>query len=325
MVENDKVVASEEATASEKKAQYVVDTPEGVADKDEATASTEPQQAEASTEPQQAEASTEPQQAEASTEPQQAEASTEPQQAEASTEPQQAEVSKPKQHKTAENRIKELVHQRIEAEGKLANALTELENLKNVQTKASVIEKPKLPTREDAEYDDDKYNASMQKYQEDLENYLDKKWDQKFKENQVKEQEVLQASLQAEKQTKELEVFQVRQEHFIIEHPDYPEVVFTPDLKMHTAVLNLIQQEAQGPEIAYYLGKNPEVAEKLMAMTPEQALVALGKVMVKDVKHKVSKAPAPISPIETSQGADRDVEKIPIGQFMQQRHNQYWQ
>lgn len=103
-----------------------------------------------------------------------------------------------------------------------------------------------------------------------------------------------------------------RQEAYAKEVADYKEVMASiPDsVQLHQVVLDAIQDSDTGPQVLYHLALNPEIAESWHDLSPVMALRALGKLeaqleKVKDPekekvieKKEVSKAPAPINPVE---------------------------
>ena len=94
---------------------------------------------------------------------------------------------------------------------------------------------------------------------------------------------------------------------------DYDEVVASSDVKISDVVRDAILESDVGPQIIYHLAEDSEFADKLNQMTVQAALKAIGRleakfekteqkeVVAKETKKevKVSKAPAPISPIKS--------------------------
>lgn len=70
---------------------------------------------------------------------------------------------------------------------------------------------------------------------------------------------------------------------------------------MQTAIL----ESDVGPEIAYYLAKNPAEAERISKLSPTRQVVELGKLedrLSKPASKKPSNAPAPINPVDGTKG-----------------------
>jgi hypothetical protein len=89
---------------------------------------------------------------------------------------------------------------------------------------------------------------------------------------------------------------------------DYDSVVTNPRLAITPEMAEAIRESDDGPALAYHLGKNPEIAEKLAQLPPFAAARELGKIEARlanereKAKEKpVSKAPPPPPKVE---GAD---------------------
>ncbi len=111
-----------------------------------------------------------------------------------------------------------------------------------------------------------------------------------------------------------------RREAFIAQHPDYEEVAERNDgtLQISLPMGLAIMQSDEGPAVAYYLGKHPEVAAKIAEMTVKDAagqpvpdfqrqLVEMGKVFATVAAQPPPPRPAPlpepITPIRGGNGA----------------------
>lgn len=83
----------------------------------------------------------------------------------------------------------------------------------------------------------------------------------------------------------------------------------------------LVVESEQGPEIAYHLGSNPEVAEKIAAMPMHLAAKEIGKIearLEKAPKPKnKSKAPEPIKPVKGKDAGavERSAEEMPMEEY----------
>jgi hypothetical protein len=121
----------------------------------------------------------------------------------------------------------------------------------------------------------------------------------------------------AEKRRQEQEenAFRQRIEAAKQKNNDWMEVVGNSTIILPNEALQYIQQSEYGTDIAYFLAKNPDKAEKIKALHPIRAIAELGKIetgfekpaeSVSAQAAATSKtverqgAPAPITPIETS-------------------------
>ena len=101
--------------------------------------------------------------------------------------------------------------------------------------------------------------------------------------------------------------------------PDLEEVVGKADFNLRMPLYQYIRESETGPELAYHIAKNPDIAERLNRLSPIKALAELGKIEVALAKApeapkpaqsqpEVSKAPAPIKPLS---GNSEPVHKEP--------------
>lgn len=160
--------------------------------------------------------------------------------------------------------------------------------------------------------------------EEDFENYDEylkahTKWTVKSELHENKEAERLEsAKKSSERQAQDRrKAFGKRAYEFMETTPDFQKVAMSPemiDLYSNYAkhLGEAIESSEKGPEIAYYLGNNPDIAIKLADMLPTQAAIEIGKLEVKlseqPAPRAVSKAPDPITPVGGNQGI---TEKAP--------------
>ena len=83
--------------------------------------------------------------------------------------------------------------------------------------------------------------------------------------------------------------------------PDYDEVIETADVQVNQDVGALIVQSERGPELAYHLANNPDLAFDLNQMSPTEAAFQLGKIesgLPKAQPKTATKAPPPPEPVK---------------------------
>jgi hypothetical protein len=85
--------------------------------------------------------------------------------------------------------------------------------------------------------------------------------------------------------------------------PDLNETINTAQLPIYdNAVVNAVKKSELGPQIVYYLAKNPAEAAKLAQMDPGLAIMEIGsirekaKALLQPKLKKMTNAPAPINP-----------------------------
>lgn len=123
---------------------------------------------------------------------------------------------------------------------------------------------------------------------------------QKSAEHQANERQQAQAN-------QVINQFAERQEAFMKATPDYEEVLESADFEVPPTAQRYLIESEMGPQLAYHLAKNPDVVTSLRKLSPARQLAELGKLEAKlevkptpngGTKNDVSKAPAPIQPLE---------------------------
>jgi hypothetical protein len=94
-----------------------------------------------------------------------------------------------------------------------------------------------------------------------------------------------------------------------VRYEDWDEVVEATDAVIPQSASIAVIEAGNGPDVAYYLAKHPEVCESLMDMTPAAVIMQIGRISdslnpatkrsPSEVKPK-AKAPAPISTVGNS-------------------------
>ena len=203
-------------------------------------------------------------------------------------ESQQAETPQAKERRSAQGRINELTRQRHEAERDAAYWRGLAEARTNEQpAKAPQQESAKKPAASD-----------FQDYDAYVEALAEWKAEQKVTEALDRRQ---QSSEQAKKAAEAREVAKAwteRQNAARRVFSDYDAVVGSADVTITPAVSDILLTSDKGPEVAYYLAKNPTVVERLNALSPTAAAREIGRLEAAlekpSVKHVVD-APAPAS------------------------------
>jgi hypothetical protein len=116
-------------------------------------------------------------------------------------------------------------------------------------------------------------------------------------------------------QTARIRQFEDRETSFRKSVPDFDAVMETANIPISQAVADSILESDVGPQLRYYLAKNPDVTVKLSEMSPLAAAREIGKLEVKlqaTPATKTSSAPAPISPVKggTTRNPSSDPAKM---------------
>lgn len=119
---------------------------------------------------------------------------------------------------------------------------------------------------------------------------------------EVKARELLEQRQKAERAEKSQEIFLERAEKAQERYPDFQAVISNPTLPINAAMAEFIEDSEHGPDVAYFLGKNPGKAYEISQLPPmkaARALVAIESELAAKPKASPSKAPEPITPLGT--------------------------
>jgi hypothetical protein len=170
--------------------------------------------------------------------------------------------------------------------------------------------------------------SSYDSYDEYIENLTDWKIDQKTNELSAKNHQKEQQDY-IHQRTQQFENRAMKLRETV---PDFDIIAKDPRVggiyNSTPELAELIESSAQGPKIAYYLGKNIDVASKLAAKPlPEMALeiARLEFIASQKEKHKKTSAPTPIDTITGSTvTTGKDLNKVSsMDEFVQQRGGLY--
>lgn len=97
-------------------------------------------------------------------------------------------------------------------------------------------------------------------------------------------------------------------------YPDWKKVVLNSPILLPNEALAYITQSDYGIDIAYFLGNNQELGDKIKAMHPIRAIAAIRDIETSFEKPAVSSAPAPDAPSKPAerQGAPPPITPIQI-------------
>ena len=160
------------------------------------------------------------------------------------------------------------------------------------------VEQP-LQTLADFDYDEGRYQQHLFKLAQDG--------------AVQKAQEVMREEQSQQSSKRKVTEFRSRENDFSKNVEDYREVVTNPDLSLSKAMVDVATDMENGPEVLYYLAKNPDLSDEIAHLPPLTAARELGRIEAKlqsqaKSGEKVSKAPAPAPKIS---GLDPSVGKNP--------------
>lgn len=250
-----------------------------------------------------------------------------PKQAEAKTEepivtenlketPQEAQ---PQQERDAQGRFKnpvqpridELVRQRGEQEREAAFWRARAAELEGKATPA--VEEPKPPKKDDFE-SYDAYVEALTEYKADV------KTTQALNKFRVEQQETAKAQQEQEQAAKVQTTWQTRLQETTARISDFREVMDSvADRPIAKHVIEIVKESDVGPDIAYHLAKNEDLALRLNSMSPIAAAREIGRLEATLGKTtsaapspaptpatRQSSAPPPLKPVQSATSTNRD-------------------
>lgn len=249
--------------------------------------------------------------------------------------------------KGVQKRIDELTRQREDerrareaAEARELRILAALERSQGIRPKDAPVEDvdPVKPLKTAFENPED-YDNAIEEYVVNKAAYIARKEAKAQREEEKKRQETEKVQAQAKAAQ---EAFQTRVQKAKEKYADFSEIAENPNIQVSMPMVYAISSYEQGPEIQYYLGKNPAEAERIRNLTtrdpvsgesvPDAArqLVELGKIAYKlenpataVVPAKpVSAAPAPIKPIGKGETHEKSPEEMTMDEYAAYRKPQ---
>jgi hypothetical protein len=235
---------------------------------------------------------------------------------ESSTETETEEVEEKPKADPVQKRIDELTRLRREAE-RDREFWREQAMKKEPEKPEEVIEEP-VKTLADFDYDEGAYQQHLFA---------------KARAEAVNEaKRVLKEEQNHEITNRKLSTFRSKEAEFSKGVDDYVEAVTDPNLSISQTMADVATEMDNGPEVLYYLAKNPSLADEISRLSPLSAARELGrieaKILNKPSAEKVSKAPAPPPKIAAAEASTKvdptkgDSDKLSTEDWMKQRNKQ---
>ena len=216
-------------------------------------------------------------------------------------------VKKPAQG--VQKRLEELVKQREEANERTREANERLDKaLKALESATGIGKEPKVEPEQDPE---PKRPAKadfpqIEAWEQAVLDYADAKagWTARKELGVLREKQVQEIALKEIEEGQRLarEAYTVRAEKVKAKYADFHEVAENAEIQVSMPMAHAIIHSENGPELQYYLGKNPAEVARIMQLSPPLQLLELGRIegrLANDVQAKFtqSAAPKPIKPI----------------------------
>lgn len=194
------------------------------------------------------------------------------------------ETAEPKRSLRAEERIAELVAEKTAA--KEAAEFWRLEATKQ-KPQVSAVAEPQ-PTLEQFDHDQDKWADAFSKWSIN-------------QAGRVADEKVATA-IESQRLANENSAVKAKWEEksgeFAETHPDFDSIVHNPTIRINQDMVKVFMQSDKGPELAYHLGKNPDIAVRISRMPPAKMALALGRLESElTSKPQPTKAPTPPNPV----------------------------
>lgn len=112
-------------------------------------------------------------------------------------------------------------------------------------------------------------------------------------------------------------------------YSDYDEAL-AEDVRISRSMHDMILESDVGPDVAYWLGKNPVEAQRIASLSPTAAAREIGKIEARVappdkpavVVRSASSAPAPISPVSKAAKTEADPDKMSADEWAAMRNKQ---
>lgn len=189
-----------------------------------------------------------------------------------------------------QRRIDKLTREKYQLRGELEAMRRERESWNQQPTNQPLPTKAGMPKLEDFS-NFDEYIAAKAEF------IAESKLSKAFEEREQKQRE----REAQESHKKRLETWQERIDAFRATASDFEEVLESAEVSLTESMANAIMESEMGPQLAYYLARNPEEAEKLTSLSPSALNRAIGRIESKieneQLAKKQSTAPKPVSPV----------------------------
>lgn len=146
--------------------------------------------------------------------------------------------------------------------------------------------------------------------------------EQKISQRLQQEREAAQRQQAQARQRQAVQTYETRLDDARAKYEDFDDVAFAPDVHVTEAMAQAILDSDQGPELQYYLGSNPDEAQRIARMSPYGQVRALGaleaKLSAPKPPKKSTSAPPPVQPV-AGRGASPskvDPDRLPIDEWM---------
>lgn len=205
-------------------------------------------------------------------------------------------------------RIEQLVAQRNEAFAERDAVLQRLQALEQVRQSA---QQPQVQPLDPLNFQSDaEYQAAFARQQQDLLNAAAQRAAGAVRQELLNEQQA-----QAEQRAMQLReaTWTQRVQEFKERAPDFEKVALDDSVPCSQAMAALIKESDHGPEVAYWLGSNRDVAARIASLHPVQAALEIGRIEARvsaPTAPRFTQAPPPVKTVGNSGAPARDIHVV---------------
>ena len=242
---------------------------------------------------------------------------------EAPNEPTEGSEAQPIPEAKKVNKVQERINQltREKYEARQETAALE-ERIKQLETKGPAETKPEIVAPKEDDFEDySQYQQASTKFVADTASNA--AYDRITAENQVRDQASKETARQAELKTKKAS-FDSNLAEKRGNFEDFEDVAYGHQFMSIDMAERLFDMD-KGPEVAYHLGSNLDVAEKIFSLPLIQQAIELTKIeyQVEDLKPKlVSEAPDAITPLGSDEKVSKEEDDMTDAEWLKFRNNQ---
>lgn len=120
----------------------------------------------------------------------------------------------------------------------------------------------------------------------------------------------------------EQQIWDARVGDFREQMPDFEQVAYSGSVTYSQHGLAMVRQMSEGPQVAYYLGKNPAEAQRIAQLTPLETAFELGRLATRinaGNARRVSSAPPPVTTLRGSARATPNLESMSMDEYIAYR------
>lgn len=230
--------------------------------------------------------------------------------------------TKVRESRGVQKRIDELVKQREEANRRVDYLMGLVAQVSQGNAKPGQQEAPQAPVEPQPPREED-----YKSYEDYLEAKTDYKATKAAAEAERKVLAQVNAVMDRDRQARQQEVAQRQARSWAdagtSKYADFGDVVMADDLRISPAMRDVILTDPAGHDVAYWLGKNPDVTAKISALPPLRQAQELGRIAARfegsqqsvNRTQKTTSAPPPVRPSGSRGTVSKDPGRMSMDEY----------